>query len=75
MRLNLTLIISDCEVWIDVLVRDHGEVEMVSFHGVIWINSTEKLNELGGKKNTEKRIRSQQIVHKEYFDKAILFPS
>lgn len=27
-------------------VGDHGEVEMVSFHRLVWINSADELNEL-----------------------------
>lgn len=44
--MNITLIISDSEVWIDVLLWDHGEIEVVSLLRVVDINSTEELNEL-----------------------------
>lgn len=44
--MNKTLIISDSEVRIDALLRDHGEVEVVSLHRLVRINSTEQLNEL-----------------------------
>lgn len=40
------MIISEGEVGIDVPVRDHGEVEMVSFRRLVWINSADELNEL-----------------------------
>lgn len=40
------MIISDGEVWIDVLAGDHGEIEVVSFLRPIWIHGTEQLNEL-----------------------------
>lgn len=43
---NVTLIISDGEVGIDVLFGDHGEVEVVSLHRVIWIHCTKQLNDL-----------------------------
>lgn len=46
MSYYLTLIISDGEVGIDVLFRDHGEIEVMSLHRVIWIHSTEQLNYL-----------------------------
>lgn len=45
-QFNITLIISDSEVWIDVLLRDHREVEVVSFDRVVRVNSAEQLNEL-----------------------------
>lgn len=43
---DITLIISDGEVWIDVPVGDHGEVEVMSFHRVVGVNGTEQLNNL-----------------------------
>lgn len=53
--LNVTLIISDCEVWIDVFLRDHGVVKLVPLHSLVWVNSTEKLNELKRQKQTEEK--------------------
>lgn len=47
--MKITLIISDGEVWIDVLLWDHGEIEVVSLLGVVEINGTEELNELRDK--------------------------
>lgn len=40
------MIISEGEVGIDVPVGDHGEVEMVTFQWLVWINSADELNEL-----------------------------
>lgn len=68
--LNVTLIISDSEVWIDVLLGDHREVEVVSVHGLVWINSTEQLNELsdtkthykGNMSNTSPKLQSSWEV-------------
>lgn len=66
--LNITLIISDCEVWINALLGDHRKVEMMSFGRVIWINSAEQLNELREQKkeNTEKtKLQEVMKVSKE----------
>lgn len=41
-----TLIISDGEVWIDALIGDHREVEVVSLHRLVRIDSAEQLNDL-----------------------------
>lgn len=51
-----TLIISDCEVWIDALLGDHREVKMVPFNRLVRIRSTESLNYLrDGKKETHQK--------------------
>lgn len=42
----LTLVVSDGEVWIDVFLSDHGEVEVVSLSRLVQVHSTEQLNEL-----------------------------
>lgn len=46
MIFTLTLIVSDGEVWIDALLGDHGEVEVVALHWLVRINRTQQLNEL-----------------------------
>lgn len=50
------MIISDSEVWIDVLLRDHGEIEVVTLHRLIRINSTEELDELRDKRHVREKI-------------------
>lgn len=55
---TLTLIVSDGEVWIDVLLRDHGEVEVVSLHGLVRIHGTQQLNELRHKDTRWREIWS-----------------
>jgi hypothetical protein len=44
--LYLTLVVPDCEIRVDVLLRDHGEVEVVSLHRVVQIHSVDQLDEL-----------------------------
>lgn len=56
--LTITLIISDCEVWINALLGDHRKVEMMSFNWVVWINSAEQLNELREQKQIMQKKQS-----------------
>lgn len=59
--LTITLIISDCEVWINALLGDHREVEMMSFDRVVWINGAEQLNEL---REQKQKIQKKQSCKK-----------
>lgn len=71
--LTITLIISDCEVWINALLGDHRKVEMMSFDRVVWINSAEQLNELREQKQKiQKKTKLQEVMK---VSKEELYPS